>query len=78
MSERQKFNIVPKDMSPLKTVHECVRSKVFIGTNSKISIWVAILRATKNSDQISYLPESIKHMLSSQESSFVTKSIKFY
>jgi hypothetical protein len=78
MNERQEFNIVTKELSPLKTVHECVRSKVFIGTNSKISIWVAILRATKNSDQISYLPEAIKHMLSSQESSFVTKSIKFY
>ena len=74
----QEFNIVTKEISPLKTVHECVRSKVFIGTNSKISIWVAILRATKNLDQTSFLPESIKHMLISQESSFVTKSIKFY
>ena len=78
MNGSQEFNIVTKEISPLKTVHECVRSKVFIGTNSKISIWVAILRATKKSDQISFLPEAIKHMLSAQENSFVTKSIKFY
>lgn len=78
MNGRQELNLVTKDISPLKTVHECVRSKVFIGTNSKISIWVAILRATKNSNQISYLPEAIKHMFSAQENSFVTKSIKFY
>ncbi len=78
INESQEFNIVTKEISPLKTVHECVRSKVFIGTNSKISIWVAILRATKNLDQTSFLPKSIKHMLISQESSFVTKSIKFY
>ena len=72
------MNIVTRDISSLNTVHECVRSKVFIGTNSKISIWVAILRATKNLNQISYLPVTIKHMLSAQESSFVNKSIKFY
>jgi hypothetical protein len=78
MNGSQEFNIVAKEISPLKTVHECVRSKLFIGTNSKISIWIAILRATKNSDQTSFLPEAIKHMLISQGSSFVTKSINFY
>jgi hypothetical protein len=75
---KSEISVVSRDISPLKTIHECVHSKVFIGTNSKISIWVAILRATKNINQISYLPVSIKHMLSAQESSFVTKSIKFY
>jgi len=75
---KPEMSIVTRDISPLKTVHECVRSKVFIGTNSKISIWIAILRATKNLNQISYLPVTIKHMFSAQESSFVNKSIKFY
>lgn len=78
MNRKQGFDLITKDISPLKTVHECVRSKVFIGTNSKISIWVAILRATKNINQTSYLPEEIKHMLIAQENSFVTKSIIFY
>lgn len=78
IKEKPVMSIVTRDISPLATVHECVRSKVFIGTNSKISIWVAILRATKNLNQISYLPVTIKHMLSAQESSFVNKSIKFY
>jgi hypothetical protein len=72
------LNLIAREISPLKTIHECVHSKDFIGTNSKISIWVAILRATKSLDQISYLPMEIKHMLIGDENSFVHKSIKFY
>ena len=77
-SSRHELNLIAREISPLKTIHECVHSKVFIGTNSKISIWVAILRATKSLNQISYLPMEIKHMLIGDENSFVHKSIKFY
>jgi len=72
------LKIVTRDISPLMTIHECVHSKIFIGTNSKISIWIAILRATKNTNQTSYLPLEIKHMLIGNENSFTNKSIKFY
>jgi hypothetical protein len=77
-SSMHELNLIAREISPLKTIHECVHSKVFIGTNSKISIWVAILRATKSLNQISYLPIEIKHMLIGDENSFVHKSIKFY
>jgi hypothetical protein len=72
------LKIVTREISPLMTIYECVHSKIFIGTNSKISIWIAILRATKNINQTSYLPLEIKHMLIGNENSFANKSIKFY
>ena len=78
INSKPELNIVTRDISPLMTIHECVHSKVFIGTNSKISIWIAILRATKNINQTSYLPLEIKHMLIRDDNSFVNKSINFY
>ena len=73
-----KLDIVTNVVSPLKTIHECLHSDIFVGTNSKISIWIAILRATKNENNNSYLPEEIKHMIIGTESTFINKSIKFY
>ena len=77
-SSIHKLNLIEREISPLKTIYECVNSKVFFGTNSKISIWVSILRASKSLNQISYLPMDIKHMLIGDENSFIHKYIKFY
>jgi len=78
LKDSPKLDIVTNDVSPLKTIHECLHSDIFVGTNSKISIWIAILRATKNENYTSYLPTEIKHMIIGTEDSFIKKLIKFY
>lgn len=78
LKESAKLDIVTNEVSPLKTIHECLHSDIFVGTNSKISIWIAILRATKNEKYTSYLPTEIKKMIIGFEGSFMSKSIKFY
>ena len=38
------------------TLVTCIRSQIFIGTNSKISYWVIYLRLTENPDSICMIP----------------------
>lgn len=81
-SELSKFiikaEIIPRQISALETVHECVNSSIFIGTNSKISIWIAILRAASSNTKRSYLPTDLKQMINHNHSSYITNSIIFY
>jgi len=72
------LEIISREQTPLETIHECINSDIFIGTNSKISIWIAVLRATKTENQFSYLPKEIRHMIIGSEKSFIYNSIKFY
>lgn len=45
----------------IPTIQYCLHSKVFIGTNSKISIWIALLRSFFIRDVESYLPAELKN-----------------
>lgn len=47
-----------------ETIRECVNSKIFIGTNSKISIWIAALRLGLNMGDKTLLPMELKHYVS--------------
>ena len=58
-----KLELIPRQISTLETVLECVKSSIFIGTNSKISIWIAILRAVSSSINKSYLPSDLKQIV---------------
>ena len=58
-----RIKITPKELSALPMILECVQSAVFIGTNSKISVWIAFLRATKTENNRSYLPSDICHVI---------------
>jgi len=82
-SELSKFfieaEIILRQVSALETVHECVKSSIFIGTNSKISIWIAILRAASPNTKKSYLPTDLKHMINHNHLfSYITNSIIYY
>lgn len=48
-----------KNFEVLETIHKCVMAETFIGTNSKISLWIAILRLRKSNQATTYLPNSI-------------------
>jgi len=48
-------------LNPIQTVQECVKARVFVGTNSKISLWIAVLRCALLVDGDSYLPLQLAH-----------------
>jgi hypothetical protein len=41
----------------LEVISRCCQSKVFIGTNSKLSIWIALFKATSVEESKIYMPE---------------------
>lgn len=51
---------IPSSSSPLDVLNFAKSSEFFIGTSSKISYWVVLLRIIKNNSQISSMPDSDK------------------
>lgn len=47
-----------------ETIKLCCNSGIFIGTNSKISVWIAIFRAIGNESRKTFLPSAFKSNLS--------------
>ena len=48
----------------LATIKELIGHKVFVGTNSKISIWITLFRLAANPKSINYLPTKSRQELS--------------
>jgi len=49
-------------LSPIRTIQSCCRVEQFIGTNAKLSLWIAIFRfATKSGP--TFIPVEIQHQL---------------
>lgn len=70
--------IKSEDKLPLEMIYECVMSHTFIGTNSKISFWIAICRSVFKSEGFTYLPLEIKHMIDYQKKLTGNHEIIFY
>jgi hypothetical protein len=51
------------NIDSLQTIRYCTQSKYFIGTNSKISLWITILRSSAGIGLRSWLPEEMSHHL---------------
>ena len=49
--------------SSFETINLLLDYKYFIGTNSKISIWVIILRMRNNTRSVNFYPKEIEHQL---------------
>lgn len=47
--------------SPEETILHLVKSQIFIGSNSKLSVWACLFRQLNNPNSINYLPIEIKH-----------------
>lgn len=45
--------------TPLETIRQCLQAQYFVGTNSKVSIWIAVFRNHLYIDRDNYLPKSI-------------------
>jgi len=48
------------ELSPIETIRLCVNSKEFLGSNSKISLWIAIFRLRKNIG-LTAIPRELQH-----------------
>lgn len=48
-----------RSLTPIETILECSLSQVFIGTNSKLSIWIAIFRGFHSLSGNTYLPSGL-------------------
>jgi len=47
----------------LQVIKNCVENSYFLGTNSKISLWIALIRCTKSLGKATYLPHEMSLML---------------
>lgn len=65
-----------KNLSPIETINFCLSSKCFVGTNSKISFWIAIFRALN--EQKSSLPKGFKVNIFSAIDAHAVKNIDFF
>lgn len=69
------LSVIPRDLTPLETVYECVQSSIFIGTNSKLSVWIVLFKIAKDSKGQCFLPTEIKHVLKSNSTLLSNKKI---
>ncbi len=51
-------------MLPIDTIRSCVNSIEFLGTNSKLSLWIAIFRLKEN--RITAIPKELLHHLNNE------------
>ena len=81
--DRIRESLIVEDVSaftkdPIATIQELVWSKVFIGTTSKISIWICIFRCHLNVQGISYMPIEMRESLNKQLRYLDSSGIKYY
>jgi hypothetical protein len=67
-----------RKLTPIETVLECTHSVYFIGTNSKLSVWIALFRTVLLSSPKCYLPIDMKKMLEINQKIFTSKKIEIY
>ena len=77
-SMKNRLIIKSEDKLPLEVIYECVMSQTFIGTNSKISFWIAICRSVFKAKGVTYLPLEIKHMIDYQKKLTENHEIIYY
>ena len=58
--KKSSFNLMTLELDAWNTLAKLSFSRVFIGTNSKISIWAAIFRSRLNIGDLTYLPIELK------------------
>lgn len=63
---------------PITTIQELVRSNIFIGTTSKISIWICIFRCLTAGGRISYMPIEMKRALDRQLRFLNSSGVNYY
>jgi hypothetical protein len=71
-------NVSASSKDPITTIQELVRSNIFIGTTSKISIWICIFRCLAAMGRISYMPLEMKRTLDIQLRFLNSSGVRYY
>jgi hypothetical protein len=72
------LNLIQRDLPPIDSVLESSQTTFFIGSNSKLSIWITLFRAVQTQSKSSYLPMEMKHMLDRNIGELSPRQITFY
>ena len=72
------LNLIQRDLPPIDSVIEGSQTTFFIGSNSKLSIWITLFRAVQTQSKSSYLPKEMKHMLDTNQGDLSSRQITFY
>lgn len=72
------LNFVQRNLSPIDSVLESSQATFFIGTNSKLSTWIALFRTVSAKSNASYLPMEMKHTLDRNRGDLTSHQITFY
>lgn len=72
------LNLIQRDLPPIDSVIESSQTTFFIGSNSKLSIWITLFRAAQTQSKSSYLPKEMKHMLDINQGDLSSQQITFY
>ena len=72
------LNFVQRNLSPIDSVLESSQATFFIGTNSKLSTWIALFRTVSAKSNASYLPMEMKHTLDSNRGELTSSQVTFY
>jgi hypothetical protein len=72
------LNLIQRDLPPIDSVIESSQTTFFIGSNSKLSIWITLFRAVQTQSKSSYLPKEMKHMLDINQGDLSSQQITFY
>ena len=72
-----KFHLVHGDS--FKTIQQLQNSYIFVGTNSKISLWIALIRIYFKEYKDSWMPkEMMGHLVNNIDNSLLRRYIHFY
>jgi len=56
-------NMNLENLPAIEVIQKCVASEIFIGTNSKISLWISIFRNARNPGGNTFLPVEISNQI---------------
>lgn len=71
-------NVSAFSSDPIITIQALVRSRIFIGTTSKISVWICIFRCLTMAGGISYMPIEMKKSLDTQLRNLDSSGVHYY
>jgi len=78
-SKKHLIEVNPRDTNAWEEMSEMINSQYFIGTASKLSTWVCVLRIWINPTSVNYMPSDMAEILKDQLVEMGTsKSVQYY
>ena len=78
-SKKHLVKVNPKDTNAWEEMSEMINSQYFIGTASKLSTWVCVLRTWINPSSVNYMPSDMAEILKDQLAEIGTpESVQYY